>query len=104
MGAARGYREGSVSRTDVRRRNHVGNYCGSIDHLLVARAFRVSRIHRFIPHSAGCWNHSPGFAFRLREKGQRLKRRILFSDTVAGSGVFVGGSPAADLKSHAAPS
>ena len=69
----RGYREGSVSRAEIRRRNHVGIHSGSFDHLLVAWAFRISRIHGVIPHFARRRHHSPGFALRFREKGQRLR-------------------------------
>ena len=72
-GAVREYREGSVSRAEIRRRDHVGTHRGSFDYLLVAWAFRISRIHRFIPHIAGCRHHPPGYAFRVREKGQRIR-------------------------------
>jgi hypothetical protein len=72
LDGVRGYREGSVSRAAMRRRNHVRIHRRSFDHLLVTWAFRISRIHRFIPHSTGRRHHSPCFAFRLREKGQRL--------------------------------
>jgi hypothetical protein len=75
LGAVRGYREGSVSRADVRRREHVGNHRGNFDHWLVAWAFRISRIHRFISHFAGRRPRSPGFAFRLWAKGQRIGDR-----------------------------
>lgn len=72
LGAAREYREGSVSRAAVRRRNHVGIYCRSFNHLLVAWAFRISHIHRFNPPFACRRHHSSGFAFRIRKKGQRI--------------------------------
>src|ERR1700734_1718367 len=73
LGSGREYREGSVSRAAIRRRNHVGTHRSGFDYLLVAWAFRVSRFHRFISHFAGRRHHSPRFAFRLREKGQRIK-------------------------------
>ena len=72
LGAVREYGEGSVSRAAVRRRNHVGIYRGSFDHLLVAWTIRISRIHRFNPHFARYRHHSSGFASRVREKGQRI--------------------------------
>ena len=80
LGAVRGYREGSVSRADVKRGNYVRTHRGSFDHLLVAWAFRISRIHRFIPHFAGRRPYSPGFAFRFRAKGQRIKDGICVQD------------------------
>ena len=73
LGAVREYREGSVSRAEIRRRNHVGTHRSSFDYCLVAWAFRISRIHRFIPRIAGCWHHPPDHAFRVREKGQRIR-------------------------------
>lgn len=73
LGAAREYREGSVSRAEIRRRNHVGTHRSSVNHLLVAWAFRISRIHGSIPHIAGCRHHPPDYASRVREKGQRIR-------------------------------
>ena len=72
LGTVREYREGSVSRAEIRRRNHVGTHRSSVNHLLVAWAFRISRIHRSIPHIAGCRHHPPDYASRVREKGQRI--------------------------------
>jgi hypothetical protein len=54
---------------------HVRAHRSDFDHLLVAGAFRISRIHRFIPHIACRRNRSPNFAFYLREKGERIKGR-----------------------------
>jgi hypothetical protein len=73
LGAVREYREGSVSRAEIRRRNHVGTHRSSFNHLLVAWAFRISRIHRFIPRIAGCWHRPPDYAFRVWAKGQRIR-------------------------------
>jgi hypothetical protein len=72
LGAARDFGEGSVSRADRRRQNYVRNDCSYFDNCLVAWAFRISRIHRFIPHLACDWLDSSRFAFRVREKGLRL--------------------------------
>jgi hypothetical protein len=72
LGAARDYREGSVSCAVVRRRNHVGTHRSYFDHSLATWPVRISRIHRFIPRSA---RYRPGpsrFALRVREKGLRL--------------------------------
>jgi hypothetical protein len=69
----RDYREGSVSRPDVRRWNHVGDHRGSFDRLLVAWAFRISHIYRFIPYSAGRRHHSARYAFHDGEKRQGIK-------------------------------
>jgi hypothetical protein len=76
LGAARDYREGSVSRADRRRRNYVRDHCGYFDYRLVAWAFRISRIHRFIPRLACDRPGSTRFAFRVREKGLRLIGRF----------------------------
>ena len=73
LGAVREYREGSVSRAEIRRRSHVGTHRSGFNHLLVAWAFRISRIHRFIPRFAGCRHRPPDYAFRVREKGQRIE-------------------------------
>jgi hypothetical protein len=72
LGAARDYREGSVSCAVVRRRNHVGTHRSYFDHSLATWPVRISRFHRFIPRSA---RYRPGpsrFALRVREKGLRL--------------------------------
>ena len=72
LGAARDYREGSVSHAVVRRRNHVGTHRSYFDHSLATWPVRISCIHRFIPRSA---RYRPGpsrFALRVREKGLRL--------------------------------
>jgi hypothetical protein len=36
--------------------------------------FAFHGIHRFIPRTAGCRHHPPDYAFRVREKGQRIRR------------------------------
>jgi hypothetical protein len=64
-------REGSVSGPDIRR-NHARNRRISFDCLLVARAFRISRICGFIPHCARRRPHSVGFAFRDRKRRHRI--------------------------------
>lgn len=69
----RDHGEGSVSRADARRRNHVGIDCISFDCLLVAWVIRVSCLHRFIPRSAGHRARFVDFAFREREKRQHIK-------------------------------
>jgi hypothetical protein len=73
LGAARECREGSGSHAEIRRRNHVGIYRGRFDYLLVAWAFCVSRYQWFNPPCSRNRNHSPRFAFPVREKGQRLR-------------------------------
>lgn len=84
LGVTRDSREGSVSRTEIRRKNHVGTHRSGFDHLLVTWAFRISRIYRFIPHIAGRRHHPPDYAFRVREKGQRLKGAYFNRDSVRG--------------------
>jgi hypothetical protein len=87
----RDHGEGSASRADARRRNHVGIDRIGFNRLLVAWVIRVSHIHGFIPHFAGHRAHYADSAFLQREshhltENQGARAAMVWRDKAGATG------------------